>query len=108
MTVTQKSGTFKVVDDEGNTIELYPNILTDTSLSESSKAADGARVGEKIAAIESSISSIESSISSIESEITSIKASDVTSTAITSIEYVTALPEDAADHPTTLYLIKEK
>lgn len=100
MSVTQKSGTFKVVDDEGNTTELYPNILTDTSLSESSKAADGARVGEKIAAIESSISSIES-------EITSIKTSDVTSTAITSIEYVTALPGDAADHPTTLYLIKE-
>lgn len=100
MSATQKSGTFKVVDDEGNTMELYPNILTDTSLSESSKAADGARVGEKIAAIESSISSIES-------EITGIKNSDVTSTTITSIEYVTALPEDAADHPTTLYLIKE-
>ena len=43
----------------------------------------------------------------IDDKINSIKASDVTSTAITSIEYVTALPGDAADHPTTLYLIKE-
>lgn len=62
MSAIQKSGTFKVVDNEGNTIELYPNILTDTSLSESSKAADGARVGEKIAEINSNLAEINSNL----------------------------------------------
>ena len=50
---------------------------------------------------------LETKMQEIDDKINSIKASDVTSTAITSIEYVTALPGDAADHPTTLYLIKE-
>ena len=69
MSAIQKSGTFKVVDNEGNTMELYPNILTDTSLSESSKAADGARVGEKIAEINSNLTAVGEKIAEINSNL---------------------------------------
>ena len=74
MPAIQKSGTFKVVDNEGNTMELYPNILTDTSLSESSKAADGARVGEKIAEINSNLAEINSNLAEINSNLAEINS----------------------------------
>lgn len=48
MATTQYEGVFNYVDDDGNTVELYPEIKTDTTLKVSGKAADAAAVGEAI------------------------------------------------------------
>ena len=48
MVITEYTGVFTHVDDDGNEIRLYPDIKTDESLSVSGKAADAAAVGDKI------------------------------------------------------------
>lgn len=51
MATTEYTGVFKKVDDDGNEILLYPDVKTDTSLSESGKAADAAAVGTQFTAV---------------------------------------------------------
>lgn len=51
MSEIKKAGTFTAVDDEGNTIKLYPNPATDDTLSTSGKAADAKLVGDKLAKV---------------------------------------------------------
>ena len=48
MAITEYTGVFTHVDDDGNEIRLYPDIKTDESLSVSGKAADAAAVGTNI------------------------------------------------------------
>lgn len=48
MAITEYTGVFTHVDDDGNEIRLYPEIKTDESLSVSGKAADAAAVGTNI------------------------------------------------------------
>lgn len=46
-----KEGTIVTVDADGNKVELYPNVKTDSTLSMVNKPADAAAVGDKLAAM---------------------------------------------------------
>lgn len=48
VTVTKLEGVLSYVDSKGNVTEMYPEIKTDTTLSESDKAADAKVVGDKL------------------------------------------------------------
>lgn len=48
VTVTKVEGTLSYVDSKGNVTEMYPDLITDTTLSKSRKAADAKVVGDKL------------------------------------------------------------
>ena len=48
MATTEKTGVLTSIDDNGNTIEMYPEVKTDATLSVSGKAADAAAVGNAL------------------------------------------------------------
>ena len=50
MAIEEKIGIFTQVDDEGNEIQLYPVVKTDSTLSTEGTPADAAATGEEIAA----------------------------------------------------------
>ena len=51
MATTQYEGVFTHVDDNGNEVQMYPEVKTDTTLSVSGKAADAAVVGSKLSSV---------------------------------------------------------
>ena len=48
MATIEKIGVLTSIDDNGNTIEMYPEVKADATLSVSGKAADAAAVGEAL------------------------------------------------------------
>ena len=48
MATIEKTGVLTSIDDNGNTIEMYPEVKTDATLSVSGKAADAAAVGKAL------------------------------------------------------------
>lgn len=48
MATIEKTGVLTSIDDNGNTIEMYPEVKTDATLSVSGKAADAAAVGNAL------------------------------------------------------------
>lgn len=47
-TITKLEGTLSYVDSKGNVTEMYPDPITDTTLSKSGKTADAKVVGDKL------------------------------------------------------------
>ena len=66
MVITEYTGVFTHVDDDGNEIRLYPEIKTDESLSVSGKAADSAAVGDKINIVSDTLTSRSNNVASLE------------------------------------------
>ena len=66
MAITEYTGVFTHVDDDGNEIRLYPEIKTDESLSVSGKAADAAAVGDKINIVSDTLTSRINNLASLE------------------------------------------
>lgn len=66
MVITEYTGVFTHVDDDGNEIRLYPDIKTDESLSVSGKAADAAAVGDKINIVSDTLTSRINNLASLE------------------------------------------
>ena len=54
-TATKKKGTIVTYDSDGNPIEIYPKMNTDTTLSQTNVAADAYEVGARISEINNSI-----------------------------------------------------
>ena len=48
MATIEKTGVLTSIDDNGNTIEMYPEVKTDATLSVSGKTADAAAVGNAL------------------------------------------------------------
>ena len=48
----KKTGVLTTLDDNGNIVEMYPEVITDTTLSISGKPADAAAVGEALTNIQ--------------------------------------------------------
>lgn len=71
--VQQYEGTFSFFDENGDLVELYPDVKTDVDLSTSGKAADAKVVGDKIADIEDSIETHGTKIESLETKINSFE-----------------------------------
>lgn len=51
MTTAQYEGILTHVDDNGNEVQMYPDVKTDTTLSVSGKPADAAVVGRKLSSV---------------------------------------------------------
>lgn len=49
--MAKKTGVFTTLDAEGNEVEMYPEVKTDTTLSVSGKPADAAAVGTKLGSV---------------------------------------------------------
>ena len=75
-----KEGTIVTVDADGNEVELYPNVKTDSTLSMVNKPADAAAVGIKLNEIESIAKGANQCLSyeSYEAMITALNAMDNT------------------------------
>lgn len=57
-TTKEYTGVFTHVDDDGNLVEMYPEIKTDSTLTTSGKAADAAKVGGEITGIKTNLSKV--------------------------------------------------
>lgn len=60
-------GVLSYLDESGNEVELYPNVKTDSTLTQSNKAADAKVVGDKLTNLETSVNGIEEGLSTVES-----------------------------------------
>ena len=55
---TEYEGVLSYLDESGNEVELYPNVKTDSTLTQSNKAADAKAVGDKLTNLETSVNGI--------------------------------------------------
>lgn len=95
-TVTEYEGTLSYVDENGDVKVLRPDTKTDTTLTKEGKAADAKTVGDKFTTTTASIDAILAKLLKL-----------TANGQVEAVEFVDALPEDAADHPTTFYLVKK-
>ena len=64
---TEYEGVLSYLDESGNEVELYPNVKTDSTLTQSNKAADAKAVGDKLTNLGTSVNGIKEGLSTVES-----------------------------------------
>lgn len=73
MSTTRYEGIMCNVDDNGNVVEFYPLVLTDTSLQMAGRPADSAAVGRKLDELQLVLENVNKDMEDVKSELETIK-----------------------------------